>query len=266
MLGAFLGLAPWLAVRRLVNLGAAEGLASPLVASILLTAAGLWLRRVLTPAFVRPFACWNCPPRALRILLSIAVGVSVWTAVLAVSQWGEQRWLSLGGIVLFLFSEGVIWRFPQWLEISSWRAAAEPLQTMASVENTSVRVVPSQTATDDSEEVSEDEPELVLTAGVQQQITRSQTDAGETALVLQRLLWRVGERTQVVHVAFCPPLGAAPKLHMETAEGEEVELRATLAESFGLRIEAKRSGGSFPAAESLLAFHALAEDAGKRSE
>lgn len=254
LLGAFLSLAPWLAVRRLANIGETEGAANPLITSLVLTAVGLCLRRLLTPAFVRPFAGSNCPRRPLRIVLAIAVGVSVGVAVLAISQWGTERWISLVGIALYLFTEALIWRFPQGVEIIPWRESARPECTNGPNQNGVTRAVALHEMADDSEE----EPEIALPAGVQQKITRAQTEEGETALVLQRLSWRVGERTQVVHVAFCPPLSAVPELHMETAEGEEVELRSTLTEPFGLRIEAKRFGGSTPSAESLLAIHALA--------
>jgi hypothetical protein len=101
---------------------------------------------------------------------------------------------------------------------------------------------------DDAEESCDES----LPDSVNQQLTRMQTeDAGELVFGLVRAGFAVGERSQIIHVAFCPPLEGTPLFHAEQVDGSPVTIKATQVESFGVRLELKR-GAKADCAESVV--------------
>jgi hypothetical protein len=81
------------------------------------------------------------------------------------------------------------------------------------------------------------EPEIP--ASLVQQITRVQEEGRESIHGLLRAEIPAGDRLAVVHVAFCPPLAAAPELQAHAIDAEDADVRITQAETFGTRIEAR---------------------------
>jgi hypothetical protein len=79
-----------------------------------------------------------------------------------------------------------------------------------------------------------------LPAGVTQQLERATHDSGESLHGLLRVEFPRGERTQFVHIPFCPPFTQAPAVHAAQVAGPTVEVKVAQAESFGVRIEVKR--------------------------
>jgi hypothetical protein len=78
-----------------------------------------------------------------------------------------------------------------------------------------------------------------LPDGVTQQIVRSRHPDGETLAGLLRVEFAADERTQIVHIAFCPPFEGVPKVDVAQISGPDVSVKVTDVESFGTRIEVK---------------------------
>lgn len=72
-----------------------------------------------------------------------------------------------------------------------------------------------------------------------QQLTRARADHGESIIGILRADFAAGQRLAVLHVAFCPPLEAVPEVSLEVQEGPDAVLKATLIQSFGLRMEVR---------------------------
>ena len=62
------------------------------------------------------------------------------------------------------------------------------------------------------------------------------TDVIEGAV---RISFAPGQRTEVAHVAFCPPMEAVPEFHLEQLDGPPARLKDTQLLPYGVRIEAK---------------------------
>lgn len=80
-----------------------------------------------------------------------------------------------------------------------------------------------------------------LPAGVLQQWTRRQVE--EAVDLLEggvRIIFEPGERTQVAHVAFCPPFPGTPETEIEIVEGSDSATFSQQVYSYGLRIEVRR--------------------------
>lgn len=92
------------------------------------------------------------------------------------------------------------------------------------------------------EEVNEEEPATALPPGISQQLTRQVTEGVETLTCLLRVMFAVGEQTHTVHVAFCPPLEGELTSHCAQVDGAASEIKVTLVETFGARLDVKRRG------------------------
>ncbi len=95
---------------------------------------------------------------------------------------------------------------------------------------------------EDAIEDAEDESGELLPGDVWQQITRHSTESVETVTCLLRVPFAVGEQTHTVHVAFCPPLEGRLTSRCEHVDGAACEIKVSLVESFGARLEVKRRG------------------------
>lgn len=77
--------------------------------------------------------------------------------------------------------------------------------------------------------------------GVVQWMSRSQApDGGETVEGGVRVSFAPGQRQEVLHVSFCPPLASAPDVECEVLDDAPVAVRVTAAHPYGLRLEARR--------------------------
>ena len=75
---------------------------------------------------------------------------------------------------------------------------------------------------------------------VTQQLVRSRAaDGTETLSGWLRTFFAAGQRTGSVHVAFCPPLDAMPKVAVEQIDGPEARIRTAQALPYGVRLDLK---------------------------
>jgi len=84
-----------------------------------------------------------------------------------------------------------------------------------------------------------DEPtEEPISEHLVQQLTRQRNaSGGESLHALLRVSCTPGDRLAVVHLAFCPPLEAAPELTAHALDDSGAQAKITLAEIYGARIE-----------------------------
>jgi hypothetical protein len=101
-------------------------------------------------------------------------------------------------------------------------------------------------------------------ANIFQQITRAREDDGSEVLFgLLRGQFAAGERSQNLHVGFCPPLERVPSLTWEQVEGPRATIRAAQVESFGARLDLRLDCVYAEATSVLIEFyvHAAAQSA-----
>ncbi len=101
-----------------------------------------------------------------------------------------------------------------------------------------------ETATLDPEQRHEpdselaEEPEWGLAEDVSQQITRGSDDGGrESVSGFLRAEFEAGQRSESVHVSFCPPLSAMPTVHVDHVSGPSATLKPADIRIYGLRID-----------------------------
>jgi hypothetical protein len=77
---------------------------------------------------------------------------------------------------------------------------------------------------------------------VDQQFARGQTEDGrDICQGTVRSRFAAGQRTEIVHVAFCPPFQTTPQLEIEPLEGPDVEVKPTQTLPYGARMELRLS-------------------------
>ncbi len=76
-----------------------------------------------------------------------------------------------------------------------------------------------------------------LAPGVSQQVMRAVEENGEALYGLLRADFAPRQRTQSLHVAFCPPLAAAPTIECRQVEGPEAAIKAAQVQPFGARFD-----------------------------
>ena len=78
---------------------------------------------------------------------------------------------------------------------------------------------------------------------VVQWMSRRQETAGvETVEGSMQVAFAAGERQQVLHLSFCPPLPGVPTVECEVLDEAPVDVRVGAAHPYGARIEARREG------------------------
>jgi hypothetical protein len=114
-----------------------------------------------------------------------------------------------------------------------------------------------------------DNSELLNTLGdtVVQQLTRSETEEhGEIIHGLVRCRFRAGERQQVQHVAFCPPLASQPSILVDQIDGPMAKLKVAQSESFGARFEIRLERVRRRSTEFVFEFFASTSDQDDRAK
>lgn len=81
---------------------------------------------------------------------------------------------------------------------------------------------------------------LPLAAEVEQEQTRATRDGIDSLVGRIRARFAAGQKTQVLHVAFCPPFSGEPETEIELLDGDEAQVASSQAYSYGLRIELRR--------------------------
>jgi hypothetical protein len=237
-----LGMAATLAVRRLAGGFTAELAGGELLLLTLLTVGTLGglrkvrLRLAMTASQRRREIAAQIIPTAAAVLIALAVTspesplwavVLLWTALSV-----EETW----------FWSGSMLRARTEAPGSSGSAEAgdagvgEVFRTTAS--RAAYAVDRNTTPTPDDEEPEECEfpPEHL------QQLTRYRDEAGAEVIHGRlRAEFAAGQRVHHLHVAFCPPLAAAPEFAVEQLDGPDAALTAGQVETYGARIDVRLS-------------------------
>lgn len=78
-----------------------------------------------------------------------------------------------------------------------------------------------------------------IPSGLIQQLTRTREGDRESIHALVQAEIAANDHLAVVHLSFCPPLAARPKLSAYALNAEDAEVRITQAETFGTRLEVR---------------------------
>ncbi|MDP6468328.1 MAG: hypothetical protein QF918_11345 [Pirellulaceae bacterium] len=82
------------------------------------------------------------------------------------------------------------------------------------------------------------DPTSVVASDVTQQITRMRDAEGSDLVFGQaRAEFTPGERSQIIHLAFCPPLADSPRITVMQADGPSAVITIAQAETFGARFD-----------------------------
>lgn len=136
--------------------------------------------------------------------------------------------------VLFVFAGSVLWfieeRFSSPAEASVRRTDGAVRQ--GETDSDPQRIHPFRSTPDDA-------------SSLRQWLTRTQSvEGGETVEGGLKVSFARGQRQQVLHVSFCPPLPSIPEVECELLDEAPVEVRVAAAHPYGLRIEARREADS----------------------
>ncbi|MHB8973250.1 MAG: hypothetical protein ACYC3X_16735 [Pirellulaceae bacterium] len=102
-----------------------------------------------------------------------------------------------------------------------------------------------------------DDAELPLPSDVSQQITRTQSrQAGDAMAGVLRALFQPGERSQNLHVAFCPPMPGRPTVEVIQLSGPRTRVKAADVQSFGVRFDLRLVAASQQQENVLIHFEA----------
>lgn len=95
---------------------------------------------------------------------------------------------------------------------------------------------------------------------IQQQSMRWKTQNGcQWVQGQMRGQFKKNQRSISLHIGFCPPLDSVPQFSAETLEGADIQLKVGIAETFGARVDLRRSGSAHQPQEVLIQFDARTE-------
>ena len=217
--------------------------------AMLLVLAAVLFSRWLGGAFSRPAP--GLPIATAVVVSAIAVAFRLWLALgtqYLVLSTVSDRWATPSAVLLFALpglaslltllaisvpgTSAIALTF-SWLiflvvEVASWLLFYVRERQSSTVQSLHGQTAPPAEFAD------------ALAPDAVQQMTRTRDDTGaETISALVRVEFAASERLQVVHLAFCPPLGRVPTVALEQLDGPEVELRTTNVQTFGTRIEVR---------------------------
>ncbi len=101
--------------------------------------------------------------------------------------------------------------------------------------------VPSQPVLSDPEEPDVADTVMDIPSGaLTQQMTRSlQEDGSELIFAATQADFETGQRTQTVHLAFCPPLQQAPSMECNQLDGPPCRIKVAESQIYGARFEVR---------------------------
>lgn len=109
--------------------------------------------------------------------------------------------------------------------------------------------------TDDLEAAGENDSQ-----GVSQSMSRTRLgDGSETIEGTIVLPFAAGQQIGVAHLPFSPPFGSQPQVTCHLLDDSPVRLRVTATQTYGARVEAKRTGTAFEMDEILIGYVVSAE-------
>ena len=98
-----------------------------------------------------------------------------------------------------------------------------------------------------------------LSPGATQQLSRVAEEGGEALYGLLRADFAPRQRTQSLHVAFCPPLAEAPTIECRQVEGPETSIKAAQVQPFGARFDLRLASIPSEATSVVVRFEARCE-------
>lgn len=204
---------------------------------------------------------WRWPVQILTSLAVLAVAYSV-----SVSGSGWLGLASLWGAVVV--GEVFSWHPFHMLQLR-WPLGLPPLSTLQWLPRLSIRsrlpiksrlptrIDPPHRPEPHGVKAAVLEPTAIIAAEVLQQLTRRQlADGVEELAGWVRVSFAPGQRTENVHVAFCPPFAAAPQLTVAQLDGPPARTKTAQLLPYGVRIDLKLSGPAEANTSVLLEFSA----------
>lgn len=218
-----------------------------------LPVSALVLAAVAAPRLV---GAWLTVPRgngALRAVLLVLPAMAIFMLGAALSHLTAPFWPLVMLWLAILAEEGACWvlyfrgrighRRPRTIATHPPAAAPQPQQQP-------IDVIQQRLAEPQLETNDESIPENVV-----QQLTRVREENGRESLHgILRGSFAAGERTQNLHVAFCPPLAGVPQFSFEQVDGPPASIKAAQVESFGARLEVRLDAALDEPADVLVEF------------
>ncbi|MCC6123866.1 MAG: hypothetical protein IT426_02805 [Pirellulales bacterium] len=190
----------------------------------------------------------------VRWFAKIALALSLLAAAAALTVPGTSPPAMIAFGMLLLFEEG--WarrtRFPR---AADCRPAESPAQARQLLRDAAAPAI--------SMPLPDIEPkigETVLLEDVTQQFTRSTAaDGAEVLSGWLRMPFAAGQRTQSVHLAFCPPFPRTPALTVAQTDGPAARIKTAQILPYGARLDLKLHAAPETPAPVVLHFSARAE-------
>ncbi len=102
-------------------------------------------------------------------------------------------------------------------------------------------------------------PPHILAEGLAQQIERGVTDeSDEFCHGLLRANFAASQRTETVHVSFCPPFMTVPEFHVEQVDGPDAKVKVAQVLPYGARVEVRLNRAPSESVQTVLEFSAIA--------
>ncbi|MEX0820186.1 MAG: hypothetical protein WD070_11365 [Pirellulaceae bacterium] len=186
------------------------------------------------------------PDATRRAALFVQLGlpsICVLCVAAAVSMTEATGW-AVGGAWLVAVGSELAWWYPE-LRLPQ-RSESEYRDAVASELDVSGAVEDNDPGVDEEEQL---DPDVI------QQITRARNEAGvEVVSGILRAEFAPGERTQNLHVAFCPPLAYEPEVITYQLDGSPLTMKVGQSEIFGTRLELRRSATAASAETATICF------------
>lgn len=251
-------------------------LATSLIASLAAASAVIVVRAMQTPE------AWGAPSAALVATLAVC-GLStaariVLFATSSAARDGRSSALNLAASVAVVTTGGAlsiasaapaaivgVWIVIALAEAAAWapigRHVRPQSSNLAETQRAVSHTLPpphiSPVASTDDREIAEPDVDgLAEDEQVWQQQTRRRDGDDEQIEGWIRVAVEPGQRTLYVHVAFCPPLAAAPRVKCEQLDGPEARIKTGLALPHGARFDLKLATAAETAAELAIAYRA----------
>ena len=218
---------------------------------------------------VRAVADARTVPLDAVIVLAVIIPSAASTSLLRISArpwvtrryWSDRAIVVLPSIFLLLIAMALSYNAPAWLSLI-WGVvfAAEGIAWYGTSTNRTEREPRRSDRTDSPRQPGvPTAPEhhvrlrlpydvnksAELEAHMTQSILRSRGDDGAEAIHAQlRAEFAARERTQSLHLAFCPPLNTVPTVQLEQLSGPRASLKVAQIQSFGTRIDLRLLGES----------------------
>ena len=162
---------------------------------------------------------------SLALAAPVLPGIALFLLLCVLSLPGTTNWALMLMWLAFFSAEAGWW----WSAYSSQRPIAVPRSIPPAVSAAAEPAARTVIANDQGP----------LPENVFQQITRTREADQEWVSVMLRIPFAAGQRMEVAHVAFCPPLCGIPELAAEATDGPSAMVTITNPQSFGARLEVR---------------------------